>query len=61
MRFFTRIPYFPKPLADEFETLAIKHHAQDILDDLPVMNEADLMGVLNHPHKCNSMSVGAWL
>jgi len=38
---------FPKDLADELQRLAIKHHFQDILDDLPVMNEADLMGTLN--------------
>lgn len=39
---------FLQDLADELHTLAIKHHAQDILDDMPVMNESDLMGSLNH-------------
>ena len=39
---------FPKDLADELQRLAIKHHAQDVLDDLPAMNESELMGVLNY-------------
>ncbi len=39
---------FPDDLANELMELAIKHLAQDILDDMPVMNESDLMGALYH-------------
>lgn len=49
---------FSKDLANELIQLAIKHHAQDILDDVPVMNESELMGTLNYLHRidyeCNS-------
>jgi len=51
-----QLPYFPKSLADELTSLAIKHHAQDSLDDLPVMNEADLMGVLNYLRRIDTES-----
>jgi len=44
-----QLRYFPKSLTDELTSLAIKHHAQDILDDLPVMNEADLYGRIKLP------------
>ena len=42
------ITAFPQELANELYGLAIKHHAQDILDDLPVMNESELLLVLNY-------------
>lgn len=49
---------FSKDLDNQLIQLAIKHHAQDILDDVPVMNESELMGTLNYLHRidyeCNS-------
>ncbi len=51
-----RSQHFPKDLAEELEALAIKHHAQDILDDIPVMNEADLMGALNYLRRIATQS-----
>ena len=47
---------FPKDLADELHGLAIKHHAQDILDDLPAMNESELMGTLNYLRRIDAES-----
>jgi len=47
---------FPKDLADELYGLAIKHHAQDILDDMPVMNESELMGSLNYLRRIDADS-----
>jgi len=44
----TQLAYLPFDLADELAALAIKHHAQDILDDMPAMNEPDLIGALNY-------------
>ncbi len=49
---------FSRKLADELYELAIKHHAQDILQDIPVMNETELKGVLIYlrriDNECNS-------
>jgi len=47
--------------SDELYGLAIKHHFQDILDDIPVMNASELMGVLSFlrsiDNECNSEAV----
>jgi hypothetical protein len=51
-----QLPHFPKHLADELTSLAIKHHAQDILDDMPVMNESELMGALNYLRRIDADS-----
>ena len=49
---------FPEDLMKELVTLATKHHAQDILDDLPSMMESEIFGALNYlrriDHECNS-------
>jgi len=50
---------FPKDLAEELIQLAIKHLYQDILDDLHTMNEADLMGSLNHLRRIDEESDSA--
>ncbi len=50
------LSYFPKHLAEELEALAIKHHAQDSLNDMPVMNEADLMGALYYLRRIDTES-----
>ena len=45
-------------LMEELVALANKHHAQDILQDIPVMNETELNGVLIYlrriDNECNS-------
>jgi hypothetical protein len=51
-----QLPYFHKHLADELTSLAIKHHAQDILDDMSVMNESELMGSLNYLRRIDADS-----
>lgn len=43
-----------KDLLDELMQLATKHHAQDILNDMPVMNEVDLHGALNYLRRLES-------
>jgi len=49
---------FPEDLMQELVALANKHHAQDILGDIPVMNETELKGVLIYlrriDNECNS-------
>ena len=42
---------------DELYGLAIKHHFQDILDDIPVMNATELMGVLNFLRRIDKESI----
>jgi len=39
---------FSEDLMQELVALATKHHAQDILDDLPTMSVIDKQGVLNY-------------
>jgi len=49
---------FSEELMEELIALANKHHAQDILQDIPVMNETELNGVLIYlrriDNECNS-------
>ena len=49
---------FSDELMEELIALAYKHHAQDILLDIPVMNETELNGVLIYlrriDNECNS-------
>ncbi len=37
-----------KDLVDELSILAIKCHTPEILNDIPIMNESELMGALNY-------------
>lgn len=50
---------FSKDLFDELCELVIKHHAQDILDDIPVMVESELFGVLIHLRRIDNHSKSA--
>ena len=43
--------------SDELYGLAIKHHFQDILDDIPVMNASELMGVLSFLRRIDKESI----